>query len=50
MFVEVCKRLEKMDPEYTYKYFPIHKTWTWEQVSNEGDEGPEKTGKGEGGG
>ena len=39
-FLEECGRIESSDPEHTYKYFPNQEAWTWEQVGNEGGEGP----------
>ena len=32
-FIEVSSQLERTDPEHTYRFFPTHKPWTWEQTS-----------------
>ena len=38
-FLEECSRIESLDPEHMYKYFPNQEVWMWEQVGNEGGEG-----------
>lgn len=37
-FVELAEKMEKQDPENTYKYFPNDDTWTWEQRYQETSE------------
>ena len=32
-----CDKVEKTDPEHTYKYFPNDNPWTWEQHGYIGD-------------
>jgi len=31
-FIECSKRLEQLNPESTYTYFPTNEPWTWEQM------------------
>jgi len=32
-FLEECSRIESLDPEHMYKYFPNQEVWMWEQVA-----------------
>jgi len=41
--MEVSRRLEVTDPEHTYRFFPSHKPWMWEQDPT-GQEPSENTG------
>jgi hypothetical protein len=36
-FLAASERIEKSDPESTYKYFPDENPWTWEQQHTEGE-------------
>ena len=33
-FIENSRRLEQLNPESTYIYFPTDEPWTWEQLEN----------------
>ena len=40
MFLVTCKCLEQTDPKHSYKFFPSHDAWTWEQEPNYEDSSP----------
>jgi len=38
-FIEECKKAERMDPEWAYRFFPGQEAWTWEQEGGYEGEG-----------